>query len=200
MFLNKDIRHTRLAKAMASLPSFLSPLPSRPSHGPYINAVFNHPPPLGPAHCLWWPPLKPGIRIETIVLFIPGQSLFQFFHYPNFLTLPSGNPGLLDFYTPFLTALQDKDVTENLAILAHAHIDHTPGIYKDTNPHSRHSLVSQVQSAIEVFDATVAEFTPARVMLIGHSVGAWVALQVSFRRPLCLGTLLSSVLGVERTP
>lgn len=150
---------------MASLPSFLDPLPERSINGPYINAVFNHPPPLGPAHCLWWPPLKPGMRIETVVLFIPG------------------NPGLLDFYTPFLTALQDKDLTENLAILAQAHIDHTPGIYHDTLPHSRHSLYAQVQSAIELFDTTVAEFSPARVMLIGHSVGSWVALQVLKQRP-----------------
>jgi len=37
-----------------------------------------------------------------------------------------------------------------------------------------------VQSAAELFDSTVAEFSPARVMLIGHSVGAWVALQASF--------------------
>jgi len=59
---------------MASLPSFLDPLPERSSNGPYMNAVFNHPYPLGPAHCLWWPPLKPGMRIETIVLFIPGRS------------------------------------------------------------------------------------------------------------------------------
>jgi len=59
---------------MASLPSFLDPLPERSSNGPYMNAVFNHPYPLGPAHCLWWPPLKPGMRIETIVLFIPGNS------------------------------------------------------------------------------------------------------------------------------
>jgi dienelactone hydrolase len=87
---------------------------------------------------------------------------------------------LLDFYTLFLTALQEKDVTENLAIIAQAHIDHTPGIYQGTLPHSRHSLAAQVQSAIEFFDAAVAEFSPARVMLIGHSVGAWVALQASF--------------------
>ncbi|KAF7784006.1 hypothetical protein Agabi119p4_171 [Agaricus bisporus var. burnettii] len=145
---------------MASLPSFLDPLPSRPSHGPYANAFFDHAYPLAPAHCLWWPPLKPGRRVETIVLFIPG------------------NPGLLDFYTPFLTALQDKDLTENLAILAHAHIDHTPGVYTRASPHSRHSLTSQVQSAIEAFDALSAEFPIARVMIIGHSVGAWVALQV----------------------
>lgn len=58
---------------MASLPSFLHLLPQRSSNGPYLNAVYNHPSPLGPAHCLWWPPLKPGMRIETIVLFIPGR-------------------------------------------------------------------------------------------------------------------------------
>lgn len=90
----------------------------------------------------------------------------------------TGNPGLLDFYIPFLNALHDKDVTENLAIVAHTHIDHTPGVYKDTNPHSRHSLTSQVHSAIEAFDATVAEFRSSKIVVIGHSVGAWVTLQV----------------------
>lgn len=183
---------------MASLPSFLCPLPSRPSHGPYANAVFDHPPPLGPAHCLWWPPLKPGMRVETIVLFIPGLSRLKLLSAPLSDSSP-GNPGLLDFYSPFLTALQDKDLTENLAILAHAHIDHTPGVYNDTTPHSRHSLDSQVQSAIEAFDALASEFAPARVMIIGHSVGSWVALQVSFRCPVRLGNIFTGVPGPERT-
>lgn len=90
-------------------------------------------------------------------------------------------------------------MTENLAILAHAHIDHTPGVYTRASPHSRHSLTSQVQSAIEAFDALSAEFPIARVMIIGHSVGAWVALQVSFRCPFRFGCFFTDVSGLERT-
>ncbi|KAF9447797.1 alpha/beta-hydrolase [Macrolepiota fuliginosa MF-IS2] len=150
---------------MASLPSFLTPLPNRPNKGAYLNAVYHHPAPLGPAHCIYWPPKKPDVPPETVVIFIPG------------------NPGLLDFYTPFLNALYEKDATENLAIIAQTHIDHTPGVYKDTNPHSRHSLTSQVHSAIEAFDATVAEFRTSKVVVIGHSVGAWITLQVLKERP-----------------
>jgi hypothetical protein len=92
-----------------------------------------------------------------------------------------GNPGLLDFYTPFLSTLHDKDSTAKLAIFAHSHIGHTPGVQNDNFSHStlNHGLTTQVQSAIEAFDAIKTAFgAHTKVVIVGHSVGAWISLQV----------------------
>lgn len=87
-----------------------------------------------------------------------------------------GNPGLLDFYTPFLNAIYLKDTTSRLAIFGHSHIGHSPGFHGSS---SSYSLACQVQSALEAFDAIKASFgAHTKVVIIGHSVGAWVSLQV----------------------
>lgn len=87
-----------------------------------------------------------------------------------------GNPGLLGFYTPFLSAIHSKDTVGGLAILAHAHIGHTPGIGENT---SRCDLTLQVESAIATFDAIKSAFgLDSKVVIVGHSVGSWVTLQV----------------------
>lgn len=147
------------------LPSFLSPLSAAAKHPGFTvhNAIFHHKKPLGQAHCLWWPPKDTSRPPETALLFIPG------------------NPGLVEFYTPFLSALQGKDTTSRLAILAHAHLDHTPLPSPHLNA-ADHSLTAQVQSAIEAFDALRSEFgSYTRVIMVGHSVGSWISTQVSVR-------------------
>lgn len=95
----------------------------------------------------------------------------------------SGNPGLLDFYTPFLSALRDKvPSARRLAILAHAHAGHTPGLGDGDLDARRSTVTIQAQNAIEAFDAVKLAFgSSVKVLLIGHSVGCWVALQVSIK-------------------
>lgn len=63
--------------------------------------------------------------------------------------------------------------------MAHAHLGHSPtvphgDVYSDL---SSVSLTSQVQSAIEAADAVKSTFPATKVVLAGHSVGSWVALQ-----------------------
>lgn len=91
-----------------------------------------------------------------------------------------GNPGLIEFYTPFLTAIHKK--TDNgIAILAHAHLGHSPAISQDNSYQNAPSvsLTSQVAGAIEVVDSVKSAFGRAvRIVVTGHSVGAWIALQV----------------------
>ncbi|KAJ6509354.1 hypothetical protein C8R47DRAFT_1098425 [Mycena vitilis] len=119
------------------------------------EAVFNHPN-LGSAHS-WWRSADPSP--EAILLFIPG------------------NPGLLNFYTEFLELLHNKH--PRMAVFGHAHLSHTPNV----DPGRNYSLAAQVESAIEAADAIRAEFSEAKLILSGHSVGAWVALQVLKARP-----------------
>ncbi|KAF6766581.1 hypothetical protein DFP72DRAFT_1089123 [Ephemerocybe angulata] len=144
------------------LPSFLSPLILNPKHEVCVahQAIFQHKKPLGPAHCLWWPQKDASQPPDTVILFIPG------------------NPGLVEFYIPFLSGLQERDHTSRLAILAHGHLNHIPLPNLELNV-PNHSLTAQVQSAIEAFDAIQAEFgSNTKFVLIGHSVGAWIASQV----------------------
>lgn len=88
----------------------------------------------------------------------------------------TGNPGLIDFYIPFLSALHGIFRNDGLDIYARAHLGHTPSL---TVPHTRLGLLHQVEAAVEFHDAVKAYSTGARVILVGHSVGSWVASQAS---------------------
>lgn len=100
----------------------------------------------------------------------------------------AGNPGLVEFYTPFLAALHEKS-GGRLSILAHGHLGHSPavphgGAYKD--PYSV-GLTAQVESALEAVDAIKAAFPQSAIAVAGHSVGAWITLQVDpFLRATCM--------------
>ena len=86
-----------------------------------------------------------------------------------------GNPGLLDWYTPFLAAIHEKS-GRRLNILAHAFVGHTPGIDDETADYSAASLPAQIEHAIELVDAVKHEYD--RIVLVGHSVGSWIVTQV----------------------
>ncbi|KAJ7492794.1 hypothetical protein FB451DRAFT_1219594 [Mycena latifolia] len=143
------------------LPTFLVPFGEPAKSPPYYQAVFNHST-LGPAHSLWWNSTQHEESPEAIFLFIPG------------------NPGLVNFYIEFLNSLHAKH--PGLAIFAHAHLAHTPEIHamKSEGPNG---LVAQIQSAIEALDSVRAAFPETKVIIGGHSIGAWVALQVMKARP-----------------
>ncbi|KAF9777446.1 hypothetical protein BJ322DRAFT_1115012 [Thelephora terrestris] len=78
-----------------------------------------------------------------------------------------GNPGLAAFYTEYLTELRSK--SPNLGILAHFAF----GAYAWT----------QLKSAIEALDAVRQTLQPKHVVLVGHSLGGWLCLQILKARP-----------------
>ncbi|KAF8213247.1 hypothetical protein K438DRAFT_1803655 [Mycena galopus ATCC 62051] len=137
------------------LPAFLVPSPFGQCTKSPTQAVFNHQT-LGPAHALWWNSCEEFP--DAVFLFVPG------------------NPGLLQFYDDFLALLHTKH--PRLAIFGHAHLGHTPHL-----PSREHSLSAQVESAIEAVDAIRNTFGKTKIILSGHSVGAWIALQVLKARP-----------------
>ncbi|KAJ6627102.1 hypothetical protein B0H10DRAFT_2291912 [Mycena sp. CBHHK59/15] len=136
---------------MHDLPPFLAPF-GESSQFP-CQGIFNHPK-LGAAHSLWWKP-KNECEPKTIFLFIPG------------------NPGLLNFYIPFLSSIHSRD--NALAVFGHAHLAHTPDVEKFNGDYS---LAAQIKSAIDTLDAVRATFSQSQVVLAGHSVGSFIALQV----------------------
>jgi predicted esterase len=81
-------------------------------------------------------------------------------------------------YAPFLSAVHEKDTSGRVAILAHAHVGHTPGIGGSTMSEGYFNLDTQIQNTIEAFDAVNATFPAAHIIIVGHSVGAWISLQV----------------------
>lgn len=155
--------------ATSMLPPFLQPQALAPGlleGDSYFNAKFNHSGSLGSAHAIWWPSSEP-MNDSTVILFVPG------------------NPGLVSFYTEFLSEIHEK--VPNLAILAHAHLGHTPAtidqnVFKDP---ASVTLDSQLKSAIEALDAITLVLKPKRVMVISHSMGAWLTLQVCQRKLAC---------------
>ncbi|THV06014.1 alpha/beta-hydrolase [Dendrothele bispora CBS 962.96] len=141
------------------LPPFLQPISKtdKPA-SPYIETFFEHESPLGHAHCLWWP--SQSGDPETVVLFVPG------------------NPGLAKFYVPFLSALHSHPKIQNVAILAQSLLGHTASVFSG----GESGLLAQVQSVIEAISAVKESYASARIVLIGHSVGAWISLQAFKQR------------------
>lgn len=93
---------------------------------------------------------------------------------------PKGNPGLVEFYTEFLNHLHRvfNKAGTRLAALARGHIGHAPSL-----PTKKDSwtvgLGAQVTSAIELYDSVRQVYGPnLKVILVGHSVGAWIVTQV----------------------
>lgn len=97
----------------------------------------------------------------------------------------TGNPGLISFYQNFLDIIHKAH--PSLGILAHAHLGHAPRLKQLSCGHGPVSkeceeLSVLVQSAAEAYDALVNEYRDVggcKIILCGHSIGAWVATQVS---------------------
>jgi hypothetical protein len=173
-----------------SLPSFLEPLPRwSKTTTTYFDAVFHHQKLTTSSHSQWWPS-KQAESPETVIFFIPGvylAILHKILHclYSDDIDFESssGNPGLLDFYTPFLSAIHEKDTTSKLAIFCHSHIGHDPNIAHERLP-LYHTLTAQTESILEAFDVIYNMYgATAKIVVIGHSVGSWLALQVPFLVP-----------------
>ncbi|KAF8913031.1 hypothetical protein CPB84DRAFT_1957423 [Gymnopilus junonius] len=150
--------------SMGRLPSFLHPIShANAVDSSFISAQFVHSSDLGSCHALWWPPHNDDKHPDILVLFIPG------------------NPGVVDFYIPFLSLLHQNHGTSNLAIVARGHLDHYFGIKNvgKTRYQDDHSLQVQVQSSMEVLESIVKSYTKkTKIIVIGHSVGAWITMQM----------------------
>jgi len=154
-------QHVMAARSLM-LPPFLRKIdPSAADDGAYTEAVFTHSDGLGSAHSIWWHPAVP-LAESTVILFVPG------------------NPGLAAFYTEYLSELRSR--SPHLAILAHSMLGHTPKVLDQsvfTDPSSV-GLPAQVKGAVEALDAVKQTLQPKNIVLVGHSLGGWLCLQVRF--------------------
>ncbi|KAK7680572.1 hypothetical protein QCA50_016354 [Cerrena zonata] len=170
-----------------TLPDFLEPwgsrLPGQPSSEPrYTNALFRHNRLPLSSHALWWPSSTSSTSV--LLIFIPG------------------NPGLADFYTPFLNDIHEKS-DGSLPIIARAHLGHTPHIDHNEAYVDRASvgLASQIESIIELIDASKTIYD--KLVLVGHSVGSWLVLQALKARPEAVNSvflLFPTIANIGDTP
>ncbi|KAH8119929.1 hypothetical protein DFH11DRAFT_1500197 [Phellopilus nigrolimitatus] len=173
--------------ADSQLPPFLEPVrdSARNSNDVPFYAVYTHSERLGgsKAHCLWWPSKAADSFPKIIVLFIPG------------------NPGLADFYEPYLTHIHNAS-PDSLAILGHSLLGHSPNV--DPVSPIFFGLQAQVEGTIEVIDTIRNALGPSiSIVLIGHSVGSWIVLQaLKERADEIVGSFLlfPTISHIARTP
>lgn len=123
---------------------------------------------------LSWPcPTRPS----AVLLFIPG------------------NPGVVDYYTPYLdTIYHSRECAGSVEILAVGHRGHTA--LEETSEEERGashkwqkegtSLQAQVRHKVEVVKAIRKAYPRSdrdddedvKIIIVGHSVGAWIGLRV----------------------
>lgn len=149
-----------------ALPAFNVPPPPPPLP---ISSIRTGPRSL-PYDITHFPP--PSLTIKLVLVFIPG------------------NPGLVSYYDSFLTTLQSSlpnEIKETTEIYAVGHLGHSlkgekEGMVKGFKPSQQASLEEQVESKIEFVDELKGKYgDDVKIMVMGHSIGSWVCLQV---RPL----------------
>jgi pimeloyl-ACP methyl ester carboxylesterase len=94
----------------------------------------------------------PCSKPKALVLFIPG------------------NPGLISYYTDYLTRLQGLS-NNQLDVYAISHLGHT---MNSPRSHGIASLAEQIDSKLAFFKTLPGDLP---VVLIGHSLGTWIGVQ-----------------------
>ncbi|KAG0313172.1 hypothetical protein BGZ97_010465 [Linnemannia gamsii] len=122
---------------------------------------------------LWWPakgqlttksPKGTEQPVHTVLFMIPG------------------NPGLIDYYIPFLQTVHDK-CDGKIDIFGASHLGHSAGSHV-ADPSRMYTLEEQVESKIAILDRLREQYPAGtRFLLAGHSMGSWLALRVLKARP-----------------
>ncbi|CAO1615562.1 unnamed protein product [Parajaminaea phylloscopi] len=152
---------------------------------------------------LWWP-CSQQAQPDVFVLFIPG------------------NPGLSSYYIPYLSAIHSADKLHGrIEILSVSHRGHSRlplGVRTDvTDAQEGTSLQAQIRQKIAAVEAIRSTYPkrsssqtgqngsdrPVKLVLIGHSVGAYIALKVLEElgdQVDGLQLLFPTIIDIARTP
>ncbi|GAA5861136.1 hypothetical protein JCM3774_002202 [Rhodotorula dairenensis] len=185
----------------ARLPSVSPPLSSATNGGEPILPAFDAPlPPPSPEarlHRRYGPPRSTGADAQdqwpadVLVLDQPAPG------EPTklvILMLP-GNPGLVSYYREFLPLIRDAlpaDLKGQTVIHAIGHLGHTPSATsaerRGFKPNAQATLEDQVADKVAYVDELAetyrfGEEDAPKLVLLGHSIGAWIGLQVLKERP-----------------
>ncbi|CDH56476.1 hypothetical protein RO3G_13677 [Lichtheimia corymbifera JMRC:FSU:9682] len=120
-----------------------------------------------PTCTLWWPARSQ--KAETVILFIPG------------------NPGLIDYYTEFLEKVYQQ-ASPNVEIFGVSQL----GMSASSPPDKEYTFQEQIDHKVFCFDMLQKANPDARIIIMGHSIGAYLAAEVVKQRP----TAVSRVFGL----
>lgn len=103
---------------------------------------------------------------STVILFIPG------------------NPGLPQYYAPFLSSLQAALPPSSSSVYALGHLGHSNSAPRIWSSQGVVGLKGQVDQKVQFVDDLREKYGLGveggpRLVLIGHSMGAWVICEVS---------------------
>ncbi|KAK1924160.1 hypothetical protein DB88DRAFT_489275 [Papiliotrema laurentii] len=114
-----------------------------------------------------------------------------------------GNPGLLNYYVPFLNSLHAL-LPPSHAILSTSHIGHTPGLSAPSEPLSlshqleaKLELVQSLRDSLDTWSAEAQQGERPRLSLMGHSVGSWFVCELfkHFKQDIHAGYMLFPTVG-----
>ncbi|KAI8988846.1 hypothetical protein BDB01DRAFT_783347 [Pilobolus umbonatus] len=112
-----------------------------------------------------------GFPTETLLWPVSTRKTVLFF-------IP-GNPGLVEYYTPFLHSIH---TSLNVEVRGVSHKGHTVK-YLD-NDTRVFSLDDQIQHKVDCLDQMIEEYGPeVNYILMGHSIGSYICTEVLRRRP-----------------
>lgn len=101
-----------------------------------------------------------------------------------------GNPGLPNYYTPFLSLLHSILSPTATRIYALGHLGHTKS-NENKNLNSIANLNEQVMNQIELLDELTTEFNieagkegSCKLVTVAHSIGSWISLEVNIFPPI----------------
>ncbi|KAI9106320.1 hypothetical protein DFS34DRAFT_59069 [Phlyctochytrium arcticum] len=95
------------------------------------------------------------------------------------LVMVPGNPGVPDYYESFLGIIH-KACQEKIDIIAVQHLGHSTGVSHTKN----YSTDDQIRHKVALVDLIPEKYgKDAQIILMGHSFGAWVIVQVLRVRP-----------------
>ena len=101
-----------------------------------------------------------------------------------------GNPGLLDYYIPFLSHLR-KLLPPDHSIISTSHIGHSPHLPSPVvamdlpaQLESKLELVQTLCQSLEIWAKEAPQYDRSqrpKISLMGHSVGAWLICEIMKR-------------------
>jgi len=137
----------------------------------------------------------PGTGLELI-----GDHLTEVYHYrpaavSHAVVLIPGNPGAVYFYLPFLESL-GKYLGGSSSVHGFSFANHhlSRGDDEDDTSASALGLEAQISHSAAFIESVVHEL-PAngRITLIGHSIGAYIVLQIISRNPSIMARLCGAI-------
>lgn len=108
--------------------------------------------------------------VPTSAYHLPGSG-------PLFCLIP-GNPGLIEYYTEYIDCLKEQLPDYAFLVISHLGCDThvaAPGQFNSNN--TVHGLDEQIQHKVDILGQFIT--SPRKVVLAGHSVGAWMVQHIA---------------------